>query len=160
MPLDAPVTMARGRVLQGVLEAMTALLNVRVVECAQPMSETKTRRTSCEFRILAERGCDLSSSCRRINWSARMNPIESEVISIVAATLRLERSSITRDASLEDDLGADSLDWVSLIMALEDRFAVDIPDEDAAELRTVKQVTDYVTLALDAHVSLHRRTAA
>ena len=89
-----------------------------------------------------------------------MNPIESEVISIVAATLRLERSSITRDASLEDDLGADSLDWVSLIMALEDRFAVDIPDEDAAELRTVKQVTDYVSLALDGHLPLQKRTAA
>jgi len=89
-----------------------------------------------------------------------MNPVESEVIAIVAATLRVERSGITRDASLEDDLGADSLDWVSLIMALEDRFAVDIPDEDAAELRTVKQVTDYVTLALDAKVPLQRRTAA
>ena len=89
-----------------------------------------------------------------------MNPIESEVIAIVAATLRVERSGITRDASLEDDLGADSLDWVSLIMALEDRFAVDIPDEDAAELRTVKQVTDYVALAVDARVSLQKRTAA
>jgi acyl carrier protein len=89
-----------------------------------------------------------------------MNPIESEVIAIVAATLRVERSGITRDASLEDDLGADSLDWVSLIMALEDRFAVDIPDEDAAELRTVKQVTDYVSLALDEHLSLQKRTAA
>lgn len=89
-----------------------------------------------------------------------MSPIESEVIAIVAATLRVERSGITRDASLEDDLGADSLDWVSLIMALEDRFAVDIPDEDAAELRTVKQVTDYVALALDAQVSRQRRTAA
>lgn len=89
-----------------------------------------------------------------------MNPIESEVIAIVAATLRVERSGITRDASLEDDLGADSLDWVSLIMALEDRFAVDIPDEDAAELRTVKQVTDYVSLALDGHLSLQKRTAA
>jgi acyl carrier protein len=141
------------------LEAMTALLNARMVECAQPVSETKTRRTSCEFRILAERGCDLSSSCEE-SLERRMNPIESEVIAIVAATLRVERSGITRDASLVDDLGADSLDWVSLIMALEDRFAVDIPDEDAAELRTVKQVTDYVALALDAHVSLHRRTAA
>ena len=89
-----------------------------------------------------------------------MNPLESEVIAIVAATLRVERSGITRDASLEDDLGADSLDWVSLIMALEDRFAVDIPDEDAAELRTVKQVTDYVALAVDARVSLQKRTAA
>lgn len=89
-----------------------------------------------------------------------MSPIESEVIAIVAATLRVERSGITRDASLEDDLGADSLDWVSLIMALEDRFGVDIPDEDAAELRTVKQVTDYVALVLDAQVSRQRRTAA
>ena len=89
-----------------------------------------------------------------------MNPVENEVIAIVAATLRVERSGITRDASLADDLGADSLDWVSLIMALEDRFAIDIPDEDAAELRTVKQVTDYVALAMDAQLSLQRRTAA
>ena len=89
-----------------------------------------------------------------------MSPIESEVIAIVAATLRVERGGITRDASLEGDLGPDSLAWVSLILALADRFAVDIPDEDATELRTVKQVTDYVTLALDARVSLQGRTAA
>ena len=71
-----------------------------------------------------------------------MNPIESEVIAIVAATLHMERSGITLEASLED------------------RFAVDIPDEDAAELRTVKQVTDYVALALDAHVPLQKPSAA
>ena len=89
-----------------------------------------------------------------------MNPLENEVMAIVAATLRVERSGITRESSLFDDLGADSLDWVTLIMALEDRFALDIPDEDAAELRTVKQVADYVALAVDANVSLQRRTAA
>jgi acyl carrier protein len=89
-----------------------------------------------------------------------MNPVENEVIAIVAATLGVERSGITRDTSLVDDLGADSLDWVTLIMALEDRFAVDIPDEDAAELRTVKQVMDYVALASDAHLSPKTRTAA
>jgi acyl carrier protein len=89
-----------------------------------------------------------------------MNPIETEVIAIVAATLRVERSSISRDASLIEDLGADSLDWVSLIMALEYCFVVDIPDEDAAELVTVKQVVDYVTYAMDARVVLGRRPAA
>ena len=89
-----------------------------------------------------------------------MNPVENEVIAIVAATLRVECSGITRDTSLVDDLGADSLDWVTLIMALEDRFAVDIPDEDATELRTVRQVTDYVALASDLHVSPQTRTAA
>ena len=89
-----------------------------------------------------------------------MSTIESEVIAVVAATLRLDRDGIARDASLVDDLGADSLDWVSLIMALEDHFAVDIPDEDAAELRTVKQVADYVMLAIDARAPLQRRPAA
>jgi acyl carrier protein len=89
-----------------------------------------------------------------------MNPIESEVIAIVAATLRVERNMITRDASLVHDLGADSLDWVSLMLALEDRFSLDIPDEDAAELLTVKQVTDYVTFALDARDVIRRRPAA
>lgn len=89
-----------------------------------------------------------------------MNPVENEGMAIVAATLRVEPSGIMRESSLFDDLGADSLDWVTLIIALEDRFAVDIPDEDAAELRTVKQVSDYVALAVDTNVSLQRRTAA
>jgi acyl carrier protein len=89
-----------------------------------------------------------------------MSPIESEVILIVAATLRVDRGSITRDASLAQDLGASSLDWVELIMAIEDRFGVDIPDEDANELRTVKQVIDYVSLAIDARAPVSRRPAA
>jgi acyl carrier protein len=89
-----------------------------------------------------------------------MNPVESEIIAIIAATLGIERSSIARNASLSRDLGADSLDWVALIMAIEDRFDVDIPDEEANELRTVKQVIDYVALAIDSRAPARRRPAA
>jgi acyl carrier protein len=50
--------------------------------------------------------------------------------------------------SIGSDLGADSLDFVALVLALEDEFQVDIHDEDAAELLTVEQVIEYVTLAI------------
>jgi acyl carrier protein len=74
--------------------------------------------------------------------------IESQIRSLVAATLGIDEAMIAPDASLAGDLGADSLDLVSLILAIEDRFQVDIHDEEAAELLTVEQLTEHVTLAL------------
>lgn len=88
-----------------------------------------------------------------------MSLIEDEVVAVVAATLRVDRSRVTREASLTGDLQADSLDWVSLVLALEDRFAIDIPDDDAAELLTVKQVTEYVTFAMDLRLPSGLRLA-
>ena len=58
--------------------------------------------------------------------------------------LGVEESQITPEASFIDDLGADSLDTVELIMALEEEFDLEIPDEDAESLTTVKAVTDYI----------------
>jgi acyl carrier protein len=74
--------------------------------------------------------------------------IESQIRSLVAATLRVDEAMIRPEATLADDLGADSLDLVSLILAIEDQFQVDIHDEEAAEILTVEQLTEYVTLAL------------
>jgi acyl carrier protein len=74
--------------------------------------------------------------------------IESQIKSLVAATLGVDEAMIGPDATLAGDLGADSLDLVSLILAIEDRFQVDIHDEEAAELLTVEQLTEHVTLAL------------
>jgi acyl carrier protein len=74
--------------------------------------------------------------------------IESQLRSLVAATLCVDEAMIRPEASLAGDLGADSLDLVSLILAVEDRFDVDIHDEEAAELLTVEQMVEYVTLAL------------
>jgi acyl carrier protein len=58
--------------------------------------------------------------------------------------LGVEESQITPEASFIDDLGADSLDTVELIMALEEEFDLEIPDEDAEALTTVKAVMDYI----------------
>jgi len=58
--------------------------------------------------------------------------------------LGVEESQITPEASFIDDLGADSLDTVELIMALEEEFDLEIPDEDAEGLTTVKAVVDYI----------------
>lgn len=63
---------------------------------------------------------------------------------IVADKLGVEKSKITKEASFIDDLGADSLDTVELIMKMEEDFDIEIPDEDAEKLRTVGDVVDYL----------------
>jgi acyl carrier protein len=74
--------------------------------------------------------------------------IESQVKSLVAATLGVDEAMIHPDTTLAGDLGADSLDFVSLILAIEERFQVDVHDEEAAEIVTFEQLVDYVTFAL------------
>lgn len=66
------------------------------------------------------------------------------VKSALSEQLGVDESEITDDASFQDDLDADSLDLVELIMELEDQFGVKIPDEDAQKLTTVGQAVDYV----------------
>jgi acyl carrier protein len=74
--------------------------------------------------------------------------IESQIRSLVAATLRVDEAMIRPEATLAGDLGADSLDLVSLILAIEDQFQVDIHDEEAAEILTVEQMVEHVAFAL------------
>jgi acyl carrier protein len=63
---------------------------------------------------------------------------------IIADTLKVDKEKVTLEASFADDLKADSLDLVELIMAFEDEYGVEIPDEDAQKIRTVGQARDYV----------------
>ena len=74
--------------------------------------------------------------------------IESQIRSLVASTLRVDEAMIRPEATLAGDLGADSLDLVSLILAIEDQFQLDIHDEDAAEILTVEQLVEHVAFAL------------
>jgi acyl carrier protein len=69
---------------------------------------------------------------------------ETKVKQIIAEKLGVSEDKITATASFVDDLGADSLDQVELIMAFEDAFDIEIPDEDAEKLRTVKDAIDYL----------------
>lgn len=73
-----------------------------------------------------------------------MNNIEERVKKIVAEQLGAKEEDVTSEASFVDDLGADSLDTVELVMALEEEFECEIPDEEAENIRTVKQAIDYV----------------
>jgi acyl carrier protein len=70
--------------------------------------------------------------------------IFAKVQTVVADKLDVDASKITPEASFTNDLGADSLDVVELVMALEEEFDVEIPDEEAEKLQTVQSVVDYV----------------
>ena len=73
-----------------------------------------------------------------------MSDIEDRVKKIVAEQLGVKEDEITKEASFIDDLGADSLDTVELVMALEEEFDCEIPDEQAEGITTVQQAIDYV----------------
>jgi acyl carrier protein len=70
--------------------------------------------------------------------------VEQRVKEIIADQLGVDMEKITPEARFVDDLGADSLDVVELIMAFEEEFGVEIPDEDAEKIATVKDVLDYI----------------
>lgn len=70
--------------------------------------------------------------------------VEKRVKEIVAEQLGKDESEVKSESSFIDDLGADSLDIVELVMAMEDEFGIEIPDEDAEKIKTVKDVVDYI----------------
>lgn len=73
-----------------------------------------------------------------------MATIEERVKKIIAGQLGVNENEITGESSFVDDLGADSLDTVELVMALEEEFGTEIPDEDAEKITTVQQAVDYI----------------
>jgi acyl carrier protein len=77
-----------------------------------------------------------------------MSSVEERVRKIVVEQLGVKEEEVTLDASFVDDLGADSLDTVELVMALEEEFETEIPDEDAEKITKVKEAVDYVNAHL------------
>ena len=73
-----------------------------------------------------------------------MAAVDEKVKQIIVEQLGVEESEVTPNASFVDDLGADSLDTVELVMAFEEAFDIEIPDEDAEKIRTVQDAIDYV----------------
>jgi acyl carrier protein len=73
-----------------------------------------------------------------------MSSIEERVKKIVVEQLGVNESEVSTDASFVDDLGADSLDTVELVMALEEEFDITIPDEEAEKIQTVGQAIQYI----------------
>ena len=73
-----------------------------------------------------------------------MASVEERVKQIIVEQLGVDEAEVTPKASFVDDLGADSLDTVELVMAFEEAFDIEIPDEDAEKIRTVKDAVDYI----------------
>ena len=70
--------------------------------------------------------------------------LHSKIKAVVVDKLGVKEEQVTDDSNFADDLGADSLDLVELVMALEDEFDIEIPDEDAEKLKTMKLVREYI----------------
>ena len=73
-----------------------------------------------------------------------MSNIEEDVKKIVVEHLGIEESKVTPDSKFIDDLGADSLDTVELVMAFEEKFGIEIPDDAAETIQTVQNAIDYI----------------
>lgn len=73
-----------------------------------------------------------------------MSTVEDRVHKIIAEQLSVSDDQVTSNASFVDDLGADSLDTVELVMALEEEFEIDIPDEEAEKIIKVQDAVDYI----------------
>ncbi|MBI3754934.1 MAG: acyl carrier protein [Deltaproteobacteria bacterium] len=70
--------------------------------------------------------------------------VESKVKKIIVDQLGVTEEEVKSEASFVDDLGADSLDTVEMVMAFEEEFNIEIPDEDAEKIKTVKDAVDYI----------------
>lgn len=82
-----------------------------------------------------------------------MSTVEERVKKIVVEQLGVKEDEIQNSASFVDDLGADSLDTVELVMALEEEFDTEIPDEEAEKITTIQEAIDYVNKNLEANAS-------
>ena len=76
--------------------------------------------------------------------SENMSTIEERVSKLVCEQLGVKEEEVTLDASFVEDLGADSLDTVELVMALEEEFETEIPDDEAEKITTVKEAINYI----------------
>ena len=84
-----------------------------------------------------------------IRRTVKVASVEERVIDIVAEQLGVSKDQITRDTSFVNDLGADSLDTVELVMELEEEFDINIPDDAAEKIQTVGQAIDHIERAVE-----------
>lgn len=85
-----------------------------------------------------------STEAQATEADAKLKETQAKVTEIIINELGVEADKVGLEASFIDDLGADSLDTVELVMAFEEEFEIDIPDEDAEEMRTVGDAVAYI----------------
>ena len=73
-----------------------------------------------------------------------MSEVQDKVVEIVCNQLEISKEDVTPDSSLVEDLGADSLDTVELVMAFEEEFGLEIPDDEAENIKTIKSAVDWI----------------
>lgn len=117
---------------------------------SQQRRQGDARRARARDSRLAERkkqlhyiGAD-SGTLVTINGSLAMGSVEERVKRLICDQLGVKEEEVKDEASFVDDLGADSLDTVELVMALEEEFETEIPDEEAENITTVKEAIDYI----------------
>jgi acyl carrier protein len=88
--------------------------------------------------------CSLRFKIADSGGTIRMASVEERVKQIIVEQLGVDEGEVTASASFVDDLGADSLDTVELVMAFEEAFGIEIPDEDAEKIATVKDAVEYI----------------
>jgi acyl carrier protein len=89
--------------------------------------------------------CDFREGERAMDSETNAGALIERIREIVAGQLGVEADEVVAEASILDDLGADSLDVVELVMALEEEFDIEVPDEDVEGMRTVADVESYVS---------------
>jgi acyl carrier protein len=97
--------------------------------------------------ITGRRAPERANSAARLAcfWEDLVVPsVEERVIEIVCENLGVNREQVTRQTSFQEDVGADSLDIVELVMELEEEFEITIPDEQAEKIKTVGEAIDYI----------------
>ena len=80
----------------------------------------------------------------RIYWGLIISEVLDKVVEIVCNQLSVNKEDVTPDASFVEDLGADSLDTVELVMAFEEEFGLEIPDDEAENITTIKSAVDWI----------------
>jgi acyl carrier protein len=87
---------------------------------------------------------DQSTCCSRQEKTGMAGAVEEKVKQIIVEQLQVDEAEVTPSASFQEDLGADSLDVVELVMQFEEAFDLEIPDEDAEKIKTVKDAIEYI----------------
>jgi acyl carrier protein len=101
--------------------------------------------STCEIESSEEpSGVFLDKQDAELSEDDCMEPVADRVKKIIVDQLGVEEDLVTPEASFVDDLGADSLDTVELVMALEEEFGIEIPDEDAEKITRVREAVDYI----------------